>query len=365
MLYEILNSRENMSCVKTVQKYDEINQQIHTNLIDTKNMIEQFTSSCVWDRVKKCSNDYETISSNMPNKSPVSRSYFKMVEIWNVLQSKGLQPQSKIVSAHMCEAPGGFIEALIDIARCKEISIERSIGMSLKNEDRKVPIWKISKALMQKHNIQVHYGEDGTGDVYNIHNVDSFIRRNENKCNIITADGGFDFSDDYNNQEFSFQKLFACEAYMGICSQCIGGSFILKIFDTLSLCTIKMLYVLSTFYSNMFVLKPCSSRPANSERYIICSGFYGVDNNEYLPLMRRNAESFSESHYSDINVPLWFMHTITEVNVNICTNQMLNIYKTFAYINVMNKGDITDDLQLMIKKKQKNAGEEWFINNTL
>ena len=47
---------------------------------------------------------------------------------------------------------------------------------------------------------------------------------------IITADGGFDFSIDFNKQETLSIKLIFCQICYAIALQKSGGTFILKIF---------------------------------------------------------------------------------------------------------------------------------------
>ena len=51
---------------------------------------------------------------------------------------------------------------------------------------------------------------------------------------IVTADGGFDFSVDFNKQEIMANKLIFCQICFAISMQKKGGIFILKIFDNLS-----------------------------------------------------------------------------------------------------------------------------------
>ena len=48
---------------------------------------------------------------------------------------------------------------------------------------------------------------------------------------IITGDGGFDFSQDYNNQEKSAFRLILTQVAYAITMQKHSGHFILKIFD--------------------------------------------------------------------------------------------------------------------------------------
>ena len=97
-----------------------INKKEYNNLQNLKNKID----SKDWDKNKKFSNDYELI--HIPNKrkksdsialyEPLSRSYFKMVEmIFDFkLFEKCLCDNFK--SAHIAEGPGGFMEATYNLS---------------------------------------------------------------------------------------------------------------------------------------------------------------------------------------------------------------------------------------------------------
>lgn len=49
----------------------------------------------------------------------------------------------------------------------------------------------------------------------------------------------------------------------------------LKMYDWQFMLTHEILVLLSRHYSKVCVVKPVTSRPANSERYVICEGFIG------------------------------------------------------------------------------------------
>jgi cap1 methyltransferase len=49
-------------------------------------------------------------------------------------------------------------------------------------------------------------------------------------------------------------------------------------FDTFSSLSIEILYLLSYLYETVYITKPLSSRPANSEKYIVCINFKMVQN---------------------------------------------------------------------------------------
>ena len=90
---------------------------------------------------------------------------------------------------------------------------------------------------------------------------------------FITADGGFDFSTDFNAQEESSLNLVFCEIIYAIVLQKKGGSFVLKVFDCFSNVMVELLYLLCYLYDEVSIMKPCTSRSANSEKYIVCKRF--------------------------------------------------------------------------------------------
>ena len=45
------------------------------------------------------------------------------------------------------------------------------IGITLKSVNRDIPGWVKSSKFIKKHNINITYGIDGTGNLYNINNI--------------------------------------------------------------------------------------------------------------------------------------------------------------------------------------------------
>ena len=54
-----------------------------------------------------------------------------------------------------------------------------------------------------------------------------------------------------------------------------------KIFDTFMIPTVKLLFFLGCFYEEIYLNKPLTSRPANSEKYIVAKNFKGIDKVSY------------------------------------------------------------------------------------
>jgi 23S rRNA U2552 (ribose-2'-O)-methylase RlmE/FtsJ len=55
----------------------------------------------------------------------------------------------------------------------------------------------------------------------------------------------------------------------------VGGSFILKIYDCGFELTRQLILLLALYYS-VKIVKPVTSRPGNSEKYLLCEHFTGI-----------------------------------------------------------------------------------------
>ena len=60
------------------------------------------------------------------------------------------------------------------------------------------------------------------------------------KHHLVTADGGFDFSIDFNKQEQLSYRLIFCEIVTALSVQRIGGHFVCKLFDLYTDASIKI-----------------------------------------------------------------------------------------------------------------------------
>ena len=186
---------------------------------------------------------------------PISRSFFKLIEICNTFDLFKSTQLKTITSFHLAEGPGGFIEALTYLRfNTKDVYY----GMTLINDhDDNVPGWKKSAKFLQKNpNVKIEYGVDNTGNLYSPDNFSHCYEKYKNSIDFITADGGFDFSVDFNKQEIMAQRLIFAEVSYAIMMQSHNGTFILKMFDIFMKSSVDILYILSCFYSNVFIIKP-------------------------------------------------------------------------------------------------------------
>lgn len=239
-----------------------------------------------WDFKKRFINKYELVFTlqndiRVPQSisivKPLSRSYFKMVEMLQLTDFFGQIPIGQNVkSCHVAEGPGGFIEALVDEAEREKRCIKSTWAMTLKPQQMHVPGWKRAHNFLQKHPfVKIEYGADGTGDIYVSENRESLIHECKSGVHLFTADGGFDFTDNFENQEDMIFELLQASAKIGLRVLLKGGMFVLKIFDFYKPETHALLYTIAGCFKEWTIYKPLMSRPCNSERYFIGRGFMG------------------------------------------------------------------------------------------
>jgi 23S rRNA U2552 (ribose-2'-O)-methylase RlmE/FtsJ len=243
----------------------------------SKEKIEYYADT--WDVKKRLTNPYEYIHTPPPNSSipvcklqPLSRAYFKMIEIlyeYDIVASLPLKGARPITSYHLAEGPGGFIEALLHIRKNPE---DVYYGMTLLDDTPTTPGWKKAVSFLKKNpNIIIDYGADGTGNLLSSENLLQNYKDRAHTCDIITGDGGFDFSVDYGKQELTASWLIFAQICHALILQKTGGTFILKMFDVFHNISIEFLYLLSIYYDTVSIYKPLTSREANSERYIFAA----------------------------------------------------------------------------------------------
>ena len=167
---------------------------------------------------------------------------------------------------------------------------------------------------------------------------------------IITGDGGFDFSMDFNNQEINIIKLLYAQMCYAVCLQKKNGSFIIKIFDCFMKHTLELIYLLSSCYSEVYITKPQTSRYANSEKYLVCKGFLFKDDdhieyfkNNLKKIIELNETDFIES-FLNLDISYYFLNKLEEHNAIFGQQQIETINNTINLIENTNKNDKIDQL---------------------
>ena len=344
-----------------------ISNSLHHYLNKVKGKIELYKKS--WDNFKKITNNYEYIHTNIPhinkpvcNYIPLSRSFFKMIELLNELNIIHELPKSNLNSFHLAEGPGGFIEALSYLRN--NIS-DNYHGMTLIDDNnRNIPGWKKSYSYLNKNtNINIEYGMDGTGNIMNPDNLLYCYNKFKNTMDLVTADGGFDFSINFNKQEIMCTKLIYAEIANAIAIQKKGGTFILKIFDIFSKGTVDAIFLLCGLYDSVYITKPKTSRTANSEKYIVCKGFRNINTKYFVDIFHnilKDINKYENICILNIEFPYIFINKLEDINAILGQIQIENIINTIQLIEYNNNEKIYN-----IKKQNIQRCLNWCMKYNL
>jgi len=338
--------------------------------------------------------------------STLSRSFYKMIEMINVFFSNHIL-DNNLTTLHLAEGPGGFIEAIAYIKNkyCSAHNIKNNdnyYGITLLNNNINVPNWNKSiEFLKNNKNVKIITGIDNKGDLLNVHNIKYlYTRFKNNKCDLITGDGGFDFSDNVKNQEIIASKLIWAQFISGLACLKLNGTFILKIFDINNKLTIDILFMCYLYFGKVYIYKPQTSRLANSEKYIVCQEFkgcnsYNLDNyinildewnkvddantvlyNKILTTKLNNIKQhYTNYYYRQVNNIIFdtlfipylnnFYKFIKHINKEIISNQLNNINTTLYLCNLLKTKKLyfkTINNRLCI---QKLNAKQWCIDNNI
>ena len=88
----------------------------------------------------------------------------------------------------------------------------------------------------------------------------------------MMADGGFSVEGQENIQEVLSKQLYLCQCLVALGIVRTGGNFVCKLFDLFTPFSVGLVYLMYRSFEQVSIHKPNTSRPANSERYIICKG---------------------------------------------------------------------------------------------
>jgi 23S rRNA U2552 (ribose-2'-O)-methylase RlmE/FtsJ len=300
-----------------------------------KSQIDDLENIHDWDKAKKFLNPYELIhiTSNSQRKhsiaeyNPISRSFFKMIEM--IYEFNLCSNQNPINVSNLAEGPGGFMEAILYYRQNSKDVIK---GITLKSNKKTVPNWeKVSYIFTKYKNIDTYYG-----NLYYIKTINKYKKTfNNKKVELITADAGFDYSQNFNSQEVLSHRIIFSEIIAALLLQKKDGTFICKIFDTFHILTLKFIYLIYCFYDEVYLYKPNTSRKANSEKYIIAKKFKGVDPDILENLVNihkdwqlkiNNDETIID--FINLKLPNEFIRIMSDYNELFIENQMKYIDNT-------------------------------------
>lgn len=371
-----------------------------TNNLQTKNnfyyVVNPFEEEVASyeDSLNNLTKHYLNIKDDRPE--ILSRSFYKM---WEILYLFNLADKKELTYAAIAEGTGPFIQAVILFREKLGNGVLNDKIFSVQVHSEKGKYLEMGKQFLGFYNnnfpglINIHetvnpkkikknttidmkkskkYKGKSTGDITDIKTITLFrkdIEKSKQYADLITADCEFVW-DEKNFQEQEGYKLILGEIIAALNVQSKDGHFVLKIFESFTMPTIKLLYILSSFYNETYIYKPYYSRPIESERYVICKGFKYDQKKDTILLNNRikslqnviekmNTLRFTLDIYTDLQVPQPFINKIRFINIKIANQQQIMINEIIKYIK---ENNYFGDKYHIFREKQIDA-TKWWVSN--
>lgn len=258
--------------------------------------------------------------------------------------------------ADVCAGPGGFSEYVLWRKKWRA----KGFGFTLRNTGHDFKMDDFYAGPPES--FEPHYGvggADGDGNVFsseNIREFREFVMDNTGGKGVhfMMADGGFSVEGQENIQEILSKQLYLCQFLVALSIIRPKGHFVCKLFDLFTPFSVGLIYLMYRSFQVVSIHKPNTSRPANSERYIICKWkrpdsdnirHYMLEINERINQLGFSMEGNTRSQVDILHIvpdrvmmkeSPGFLEYMKESNNDIADNQIVGLTKIAAFCKNQN-----------------------------
>lgn len=276
----------------------------------------------------------------------VNSSFYKTWELYtyfDIIDTK----KENFVSAHLFDGTGNFSQSTIlfrDLFSKKNISKNDKCNLFDVNEKiRNIEDQSLDKKF-------VEYYEKEKRFVIN-KKIDT-----KQKCDFVSADGGFDKLNE-NFHEKESPKLLIYEIICAMKLLKKDGVFVCKFFETFTKTSIKLITILTEMFDEVYFVKPLMSKLSSNEKYAVCLNFKFNESDKQYKLMLESLEKIYDkinklgekenivNIFTDYEIPKTMENIITSMNISMANYNFKQIGKIVKFI-----------------RNQVYSGEEYHLN---
>jgi cap2 methyltransferase len=268
----------------------------------------------------------------------VTNAWLKMYELVVFMEPRldriAASKSKQFNSIHFAEAPGNFILALEHKLSRKYPGIAWSWhANSYRGVFGQTAYLDDKYGLMRDSPERWFFGCEHNGDISSPANIRSFMVQFGDRgarADLVTSD--VKFSPDAMNfaeEENANLVVHLGQMISGLVVLAIGGTMILKCLTLFETGTVNMVGLVTSLFDRTLLVKPETSKPFNSEVYLVCLGFRGIGEeiverllsilNFYraIPIYSRKPAIFLKSAYS-----LAFLADFIRASYFLCNSQI-------------------------------------------
>ena len=278
----------------------------------------------------------------------VTNAWLKMFELMNFAHSlldklQKSKTKKTFNSLHVAEAPGNFLLSINHKLRTEYPSVEWNwLASSFRDlySEGNVHYLEDQYGLISAFPNNWIFGADGDGDITSVANIRSFAQSlQDGECQLVTSDVKYVPIDvNFDEEENINIPVHLGHLLIALTSLSKGGIMILKEFTLFEAPSISMVYLMTQCFNNVRIVKPETSRPANSEIYIV-----GIDYKKNLNLLQiealldimkyirpLNTEAGSPAIFRKNDIPQTFVDKIVRIQSALVRSQIKQIERNLA-----------------------------------
>jgi cap2 methyltransferase len=315
----------------------------------------------------------------------VTNAWLKMFELMIFLHDtlEKLQTSKrskKFCSLHIAEAPGNFMLAINHKIKTQYPSVDwewlaNSYKELYNREDG--GYLRDQYGLIRKHPTRWIFGADGDGDITSVDNINSFAQdvqmKFEGQLHLITSDVKYV----PKNVNFDEEENINTPVHLGhLLSSLVtlskDGTMILKQFTVFESQSVCLLYLMSHCFKKLRIVKPETSRPANSEMYVVGTGYKNnlstFQKDKLMNIMRYirflNTEAGSPCIFRKEDVPEEFVEQIIKIQTKLTDIQIQHLQRNLQLYETYKDSDI-DEIRRDFASQRDKAARVWIEKNNV
>jgi hypothetical protein len=226
--------------------------------------------------------------------------------------------------------------------------------------------------MISRHPDKWLFGADGDGDITSDGNLRSFPQDLPALCDLVTSDVKYVPAD----MNFDEEEMINVPVHIGhfigaLLTLKKGGSVILKEFTQCETPSVSLLMLGCHYFDKYQIVKPLSSRTANSEIYLVGTGFRGINNESIERLLRimkyyryLNTEDGSPALFLRKDIPDVFLKTLIKIQQTLLEQQVAALAENLQIVHLY-PNETADLLIGRFSKQNKEMALKWIENNPI
>lgn len=292
--------------------------------------------------IKQETNKFLNIKSDIPK--IISLDFYKLWELYFMFDIIDI---SKNMKSLVMADDGSIMQSLIHFRETYSKEYKSDVYHFLKiNNDTGLQLNEIDKKFMD------YYEKSKKITVHT--NV-------KDKYDLIIGGGNFILNENTFIYEQDYFKLLLLQIINGLSNQKKGGCLVLKVYETYTNVMSKIFALLISSYEKVFIVKPFTSKPNMSERFIVCHN-YNITDKEISKLekiiknINENKQLKINDLFTNYNIEKDLHLRIIEINT-ILSNQYFKAIGEM--VNFINSQNYYGDQYQKYREKQINANKFW------